>query len=390
MVRHRNLYELLFLHHTAYEPIHNRAEEFSRVNINMYTDDIAGGGMKEQTDATDTRNASNNSERRDFVPEQPDERPSSIVLQQSAIHRGRRSSLTSCGGSGSDLNTPDPDIENSLAYTSTSKSREGSVKRTKKSLPPDEPNEVTERIAVSVDLPGLFRNKLIAAALNHAEEERKVLRNHTPDSMKMDDTNSTVSTEHSTSTMHEMESFEEGNTGRHTTSMPEMESFEQENTERRTTSTVPEMESFEQENMDEETPSIDINSRPSTRGKERSLVLEDKTVKSESCLLNIPQVDSYVQRAQSAPVEVASTCTQTEWNWIEDMKKYEQIKSEMQTDETFAKGESLRKLAYRMHLPQFTVAKKMVRCRFYQNALRVSSKNTWEKMIRSKANGLKF
>ena len=327
----------------------------------MYTDDIAGGGMKEQTDATDTRNASNNSERRDFVPEQPDERPSSIVLQQSAIHRGRRSSLTSCGGSGSDLNTPDPDIENSLAYTSTSKSREGSVKRTKKSLPPDEPNEVTERIAVSVDLPGLFRNKLIAAALNHAEEERKVLRNHTPDSMKMDDTNSTVSTEHSTSTMHEMESFEEGNTGRRTTSMPEMESFEQENTVRRTTS-MPEMESFEQENMDEETPSIDINSRPSTHGKERSLVLEDKTVKSESCLLNIPQVDSYVQRAQSAPVEVASTCTQTEWSWIEDMKKYEQIKYEMQTDETFAKGESLRKLAYRMHLPQFTVAKKMARC----------------------------
>ena len=374
----------------------------------MYTDDIAGGEMKEQTDATDTRNASNNSERRDFVPEQPDERPSSIVLQQSAIHRGRRSSLTSCGGSGSDLNTPDPDIENSLAYTSTSKSREGSVKRTKKSLPPGEPNEVTERIAVSVDLPGLFRNKLIAAALNHAEEERRVLRNHTPDSMKMDDTNSSVSTEHSTSTMHEMESFEQDNTERRTTSMPEMESFEQENTERRTTSmpemesfeqenterqttsTMPEMESFEQENMDEETPSIDINSRPSTRGKERLLVLEDKTVKSESCLLNIPRVDSYVQRAQSAPVEVTSTCTQTEWSWIEDMKKYEQMKSEMQTDETFAKGESLRKLAYRMHLPQFTVAEKMARCRFYQIALRVSSKNTWEKMIRSKANGLKF
>ena len=39
---------------------------------------------------------------------------------------------------------------------------------------------------------------------------------------------------------------------------------------------------------------------------------------------------------------------------------------------------------------KFTVAKKMTACRFYQNALRVSSKNSWEKMIRSKANGLKF
>ena len=38
----------------------------------------------------------------------------------------------------------------------------------------------------------------------------------------------------------------------------------------------------------------------------------------------------------------------------------------------------------------FTIAKKMATCRFYLNALRVSSKNTWEKMTRSKANGLKF
>ena len=39
---------------------------------------------------------------------------------------------------------------------------------------------------------------------------------------------------------------------------------------------------------------------------------------------------------------------------------------------------------------KFTVAKKMATFRFYQNALRVLSKNTWEKMTRSKANGLKF
>ena len=36
---------------------------------------------------------------------------------------------------------------------------------------------------------------------------------------------------------------------------------------------------------------------------------------------------------------------------------------------------------------QFTVAKKIPACRFYHNALRVSSKNTWRK---SKAKGLKF
>ena len=39
---------------------------------------------------------------------------------------------------------------------------------------------------------------------------------------------------------------------------------------------------------------------------------------------------------------------------------------------------------------QFMVAKKMGTCRFYQNTLLVSSKSTWEKMTRSKANGLKF
>ena len=38
----------------------------------------------------------------------------------------------------------------------------------------------------------------------------------------------------------------------------------------------------------------------------------------------------------------------------------------------------------------FTVAKKMATCRFYQNALQVSRKNTWEKMTRNKATGLKF
>ena len=35
---------------------------------------------------------------------------------------------------------------------------------------------------------------------------------------------------------------------------------------------------------------------------------------------------------------------------------------------------------------QFTVAKKVATYRFYLNALRVSSKNTWEKLTRSKAN----
>ena len=341
MVRHRDLYidlyDLCFLHDTTYEPIHDWTQVFYWININMFTDDIAGE-MKEQTDATDTRNTSNNSERRD-VHEQPDEKPSSVILQQSAIHRGRRSSLTSCGGSSSGINTPDPDIENSVAYTSA-KSREGSVKRTKKSLPPGEPTEVTERVTINVDLPGLFRNKLITAAINHAEEERKLLRNHTPDSMKMDDSNSTVSSMHSTSTMPDMESFGQEHIEEKTT-MPDLESFEQENMEEETT--LPNVESFGQENTDERTPSVDINSRPSTLGKEQSLVLEDKTVKSESYLLNIQQVNSYVQRAQSAPVEVASICTQTEWSWIEDMKKYEQIKSEIQTsqnffEETVAKG----------------------------------------------------
>ena len=36
------------------------------------------------------------------------------------------------------------------------------------------------------------------------------------------------------------------------------------------------------------------------------------------------------------------------------------------------------------------VAKKMVTCRFYQNALRVLSKSTWKKMTISEFNGLKF
>ena len=40
--------------------------------------------------------------------------------------------------------------------------------------------------------------------------------------------------------------------------------------------------------------------------------------------------------------------------------------------------------------PKFTVSKKMAACRFYQNALWASSKNSWEKMTRSKANGMKF
>ena len=99
----------------------------------MFTDDIAGE-MREKTDATDTRNASRDSERRD-IHEQPDERPSSIY------HQGRLSSrLTSCAGSSSEtINTPDPDIENSLAYTCTSSSRRGSLKRTKRHLPPEEP-----------------------------------------------------------------------------------------------------------------------------------------------------------------------------------------------------------------------------------------------------------
>ena len=39
---------------------------------------------------------------------------------------------------------------------------------------------------------------------------------------------------------------------------------------------------------------------------------------------------------------------------------------------------------------QFTVSKKMAACRFYQNALRASSKNSWKKMTRNKANGIKF
>ncbi|CAB4018525.1 Hypothetical predicted protein, partial [Paramuricea clavata] len=270
----------------------------------MFTDDIAGE-MREQTDATDTRNASSNSERRD-IHAQPDERPSSMYLRQSAIRKGRsrRSSLTSCGGSGSD--TPEPEIEHSLAYTCTSDSRRGSIKRTKRVLPPDEPNEVHEQMTVSADLPGLFRNKLLTAAVK-AEEDRKLLRDHTPESMKMVCSNSTVSSVHST--------------------------------------TMPDMESFELENIEEKIPSVDINSRPSTCEKEQLLYMEDKTVKSESCLLesNAQHVDSYVQRAQSAPVEVSSICTQTEWSWIEDMQKYEQMKSEMQSsqkvDETVAKVE---------------------------------------------------
>ena len=269
----------------------------------MFTDDIAGE-MREKTDATDTRNASRDSERRD-IHEQPDERPSSIH------HQGRLSSqLTSCAGSSSEtINTPDPDIENSLAYTCMSSSRRGSLKRTKRHLPPEEPNEVHERISVSADLAGAFRNKLLTAAINHGEEEKKVLRTYTPESMKMDDSNSSTSSVHST--------------------------------------TMPDMELFEQENTEEKIHSVDINSRPSTAVKELSLYMEDKTVKSESYLLennNHPQVDdSFVQRAQSAPVEVASICTQTEWSWIEDMQKYEQMKSEIQSsqdvaDETVPKG----------------------------------------------------
>ena len=268
----------------------------------MFTDDVADE-MKEQTDATDTRNTSSNSERRD-THEQPDERPSSKYLPQSAIHKGRRSSLASCPGSSSEPNTPDPDIENSLAFTSPSNSRRGSLKRTKRSLPPDEPNEVPERI--TVELPGLFRNKLLTAAINHAEEERKLLRDHTPESMKMNDSNSSVSSPHSTN-------------------MPDNELFDM------------------LENTEEKTPSLD-NSRPSTYGEEKSYI-QEKAVKSESCLLakKIQQEDSDVQRAQSAPVEVASICTQTEWSWIEDMKMYEQIKSEIHSsqsmrDETTVEG----------------------------------------------------
>jgi hypothetical protein len=264
----------------------------------MFTDDIAGE-MKEQTDA---RNASSSSGRRD-IHEQPDERPSSMYLSQSAVHKDRLS-MSSCTASSptstnSDPNTPEPDIENSLAHTSAMKSRQGLTKRAKRCLPPEEQNVVQERLSTTAELPGLLRNKLLSAAVSHAEEERKLLRDHTPDSMKMDDeSNSTRSSVNST--------------------------------------TTPDMESFDQQNLEGK---ISDNSRSSTFDKNQSLYMEDKTAKSESYLLvrNVQQVD--MQRAQSAPVEVASICTQTEWSWMEDMQKYEQLKSEMQsskkvTDET--------------------------------------------------------
>lgn len=255
----------------------------------MFTDDITGE-MREQSEATGSGDASSRSERRD-IPEQPDERPSSIYLQHSVIRKGRRSSVSSLAGSGSDANTPDPEIENSLAYTCTSKSGRGSLKRTKRSLPPDEPNEVHERITVGVDHPGQFRNKLLTAAVNDAEEEKKLLRDHTPDSMKMNDSNSTVSSVDSTS--------------------------------------MPEMETFDQDNAGEKNALV-VNSRQPTPCKQQSF-MEDKTVKSESYLLtsNLQPADSFVLRAQSAPVEVASICTQTEWSWIEDMRRCEQMKSEL-------------------------------------------------------------
>ena len=280
-----NFYDLYFLNDTAYELFHNWSKEFYWVN--MFTDDTAGE-MREQTDA---RNASSSSERRD-IHEQPDERPSSTYLHLSAVHKGLTSSLTSSGSAGSSTSdTPEPVyIENSLAHTRGLKSREGS-KRTKRCLPPEELNVVHERLSVTEELPGLLRNKLLTAAVSHAEEDRKLLRDHTPDSMKMDDeSNSTVSTVQS--------------------------------------ETTPDMKSFDQENMEGE---IGDNSRPaSTPVKNQSLFVDDKTVKSESYLLesNIRQVD--VQRSQSAPLEVASICTQTEWSWMEDMQKYEQMKSEMQ------------------------------------------------------------
>lgn len=260
----------------------------------MLTDDRARE-MKEQTDATNTRNASSISERRD-THEQPEERPSSMY--QSASYKDRqRSSLTSCAGSASDPHTPDPEIESSLAYTCSSSSRRGSIKREKRDLPPDEPNVVHEPVTLTADLPGLLRNKLLTAALSFADEEKKLLRDHTPESMQMNDTNSTVSSVHSPV-------------------MPGIGSIDQE------------------ENMEEKVPSM--CSRVSIPDHEQ-LFMEDKSVRSESYLLQYAErVNCGVIRAQSAPVEVTSIHTQTDWSWMEDMQRYEQMKSEIESAQNLA------------------------------------------------------
>lgn len=256
--------------------------------------------LKECSDASENRESCSSSEKRNAIDlarnvresVEEEERPSSLK-SPSAVTKEGHSSLSSFASSGSE--TPDGDIENSVAFSYDNR-RKSSIKRTKRYLPPDEPNEVSNNgllETINPESPGLLRNILLSAAVNEVEKDRSVNKDinadlEIPENLMLDDLCSSTS-----------ENAEEDS--------------ERENNEENGISQNTEKNTVEDEEF---SPFRKIYSR------------SDKSAKSETCLLdgNNQRIVSYLKRPKSAPVEVASICTQTEWSWLEDMKIFEKLR----------------------------------------------------------------
>ena len=262
--------------------------------------------LKEQSNTSESREGNSNSERRDSLElarniheDDEEERPCSLN-SQTAVTKERRSSHSSSPGSGRD--TPEPDIESSLAYKSYTKS---SRKRSKRYLPPDEPNEVNEWISeevVSPESPALLRNKLLTAVVNQAEKDRKVIKDSEAlESLLVDDLNSSSSS-------IQIGKFDE---------------------------------SLQKKYYDDDTVFVSQNADkncPVNNGRSASSLEDEKSTKSETSLLGCDnqQISAYKKGPKSAPgpVGVASRCTQTEWSWLEDMKRFDSLRSRLQHSTT--------------------------------------------------------
>ena len=257
--------------------------------------------LKECSDVSENRENCSSSEKRNAIDlarnvresVEQEERPSSLK-SPSAVTKEGHSSLSSFASSGSE--TPDGDIENSVAFSYDNR-RKSSIKRTKRYLPPDEPNEVSNKgllESINPESPGLLRNILLSAAVNEVEKDRSLNKDIDADleiteNLMLDDLCS------STSENAEEDSERENNE----------ENGISQNTEKN---------------------SVEDNEEFSPFGK--ILSRSDKSAKSETCLLdgNNQRTVSYLKRPKSAPVEVASICTQTEWSWLEDMKIFEKLR----------------------------------------------------------------
>lgn len=273
-----------------------------RENGNFRSDHI-----DERGDANDEQNDSVSSEKREIL-RKSDERPSSPVSSSGASTTYHHPSVgSSCSGSigpGSSScslsfydNTGEPDIEKSLAYTNN-RNTKAVVKRTKQTLPPGEVNVVEESTALTERVSGMFRNKFVGAALSRAEEERRMLHSQTPESIMTVVSNSTLTS---------------GNTDADNENLEKLQDLD-------------------------EKMSPEMNSGSSTINSTLLFSVKDKTSLSETNMLHeksmMTKVIDDVQRSNSAPVSFSSTCTQTEWSWIEDMKKYADMKSKEESSQT--------------------------------------------------------